>query len=362
MTTLTLPQIQGSNLLTHSRMSCFQSCPRKHYYRYVLGWTKDRESTPLRIGSAYHEALDLMAKGKTMDEAFDAIKHMYSELPGWVKTEDDLREWTYEMVTVIELINAYAWYYANDDTIVEYVASETSFRLPLVNPATGWQSTSKQIAGKIDKIVKLRDGRKAVMEHKTTSDDLGPDSDYWPRLRIDHQISRYIIAAREQGHDVQTVIYDVTRKPQIKPTAIALTDDEGIKIVLDASGQRARTKDGKKWRETADKDQGLVLQTRPMTPEEWGEKLRADIQDRPGRYFQRREIPRLESDLQEYRHDAWNTHQLILQCERTSYYPRNTAACINPYKCEFFEPCTGGHDSIDPPEGFKRAENLHPEL
>jgi integrase len=39
-------------------MTCFQSCPRKHYYKYVLGWSKTRESDALRIGSAVHTGLD----------------------------------------------------------------------------------------------------------------------------------------------------------------------------------------------------------------------------------------------------------------------------------------------------------------
>lgn len=51
----------GVNVLTNSRIRCFQTCRRKHFYRYELGLVRvdeeDRES--LFFGSLFHDLLDL---------------------------------------------------------------------------------------------------------------------------------------------------------------------------------------------------------------------------------------------------------------------------------------------------------------
>jgi hypothetical protein len=96
----------------------------------------------------------------------------------------------------------YQWRWAG--ARLEVVATEQAFRVPLVNPATGKATPTFELAGKIDGIVRLEDGRLAVKESKTCSEDLGADSDYWRRLRIDHQITLYMLAARRarvrRGH------------------------------------------------------------------------------------------------------------------------------------------------------------------
>jgi len=48
------------DLLTHSRMSCFRLCPRKHYYRYELAIKRREEvaSEALTFGTLWHEAMD----------------------------------------------------------------------------------------------------------------------------------------------------------------------------------------------------------------------------------------------------------------------------------------------------------------
>ena len=142
----------------------------------------------------------------------------------------------------------------------------------------------------------LEDGRIAVREFKLLGDDISQDSDLSRRLRIDHQISLYVYAARQLGFKVDTVLYDVTRKPIIKPTVIPLVDELGVNIILDGAGERVKTQKGT-WRTTADKEKGFVLQSRNMTASEWGEKLTDDICSRPEFYFARVEVPRLDSGV-----------------------------------------------------------------
>lgn len=356
-----MPKTIGLDLLTHSRTTCFKNCRRRHYFRYELGVRREYGSAPLRIGSAVHEALDVRAQGKTDDEAIEAAAKLYDESPVWIKTEQDQYDWYVEREKALRMVAAYFWYWAEDPT--DYVATEQSFALPLVNPETGRASTRYRLAGQVDKIARLADGRLAVMEHKTTSDPIqDADSDYWRRLRIDQQISLYMIAALDLGHDVATVVYDVIKKPASKPSLIPVLDDDGLKIVVDQDGERVALKSGKP-RQSGDKAKGYTLKTRRETPTEYGDRLTADIVARPEFYFQRREIPRVASDLDEFRAELWEMQNTIADARKTGRHFRNTSACFKPFPCEYFSLCFEG---IDPtkrlPDGFEIVDNVHPEL
>ena len=62
MSTVSLPQLQGLNVLTHSRMSTFKTCARKHQLAYELGIRPSRGARPLRMGAAVHVGRELFAK------------------------------------------------------------------------------------------------------------------------------------------------------------------------------------------------------------------------------------------------------------------------------------------------------------
>lgn len=351
----------GLNLLTHSRTTCFKNCRRRHYFQYELGVRRDRSSAPLRIGSAVHEGLDVRAQGKTVEESVEAAAALYDDVPAWVKTDEDVYDWQVEREKSLRMLAAYFWYWGDDP--VEYLATEQSFALPLINPATGGGSTRFRLAGQIDKVGKLPDGRLAVVEHKTTSDAIHDDADdYWRRLRIDQQISLYFIAARDLGFDVQTVLYDVIKKPAIKPSRIPVLDDDGLKIVEDQAGERVFLKNGKP-RQSASKADGFYLVTRRETPEEYGERLTDDITSRPEFYFQRREIPRLESDLEDFRAELWEMQKSIGDARRYGRHFRNTSVCFKPYPCEYFQLCFEGIDPTERlPDGFVFVDDVNPEL
>lgn len=50
----------GRNILTHSRLKCFQTCRRKHYYRYKLGIQRVNHQTSeaLQFGTIMHKGLE----------------------------------------------------------------------------------------------------------------------------------------------------------------------------------------------------------------------------------------------------------------------------------------------------------------
>ena len=343
-------------LLTSSRLACARSCQRKHYYRYELGLSRIRSADALRFGAAFHRGLESRNKGADEATAITQASAGYEQVPQWA----DPVEWAVERETLRSLLAGHFWRYSEDN--LQFVAVEQSFQTPLLNPGSGHPSRLFLAAGKIDGIVKLADGRLAVLEYKTAGEEIGPDSEYWLRLRCDPQISMYILGARAMGFDVSTVLYDVTRKPTISPKLIPTLDDQGRKIVLDANGKRVFKKDGTP-RESASTADGFVLQQKTESPEQYGERVLADIGERPDHYFSRREVPRLEEELAEFRLELWQQAQQLRDAQRSDRWFRNVGKMTCSY-CSFSSLCL---NSIQvnpdaPPAGYEVLADVHPEL
>lgn len=343
-------------ILTHSRLRTMRTCLRQAYYRYELGLSRSRTAAPLRLGSAFHVGLDRSNRGATQDEAIAAATSGYDQRPEWA----DEHEWEVERATVSAMLACHFWRYGADPLRV--IASELAYEMPLINPDTGRPSTRYTLAGKIDAIVRMPSGQTAVVEYKTTGESISPDSDYWPRLNCDPQLSMYVLAARHLGYETSTVLYDVTRKPSIAPRQIPILDETGAKVVLDASGERVYTGRGSP-RQTGDAAMGYVLQSRIESPVEFGERLTADMGERPEFYFARREVPRLEDELDDFRAELWQQARAHADCVRHGRWFRNVTQ-MNCAGCEFSQLCLHGVtvDPRNPPVGFVRLDEVHPEL
>lgn len=231
----------------------------------------------------------------------------------------------------------------------------------LVNPETAKRSRSFTLAGKLDVVATLN-GQVVLIDHKTTTQDVAdPDSMYWRQMVVESQPSHYMMLEWLNGRKIDGAVWDVVRKPAIKPTAIPLVDADGLKVVHDVEGNRVKTKDGKKWRESGDTAAGYVLQTRPQTVDEYEARLDEDIATRPEWYFFRRPVPRLDHEIVEHAQETWDIAQDLLVARREDRWPRNSGACIlynSP--CEYLGICSG----FDTPDSDKwqRRENVHPEL
>lgn len=313
----------GKQLLTHSRLACFRACPRRHLIRYELGIRPISDDLPRRVGSAYHAALDAADRGTDPAVAIAAL--------------DD----SYEAAMVAQMFIGHARHYA--DAWMEPVASEVEFDLPLINPETGAATPIWRMAGKIDSIVRLPDGRLALLEYKTTSRDFAPGADYWQRLHLDQQLSIYVIAARALGYDVQTCVYDVTRRPGQRP----------LKATPEAS--RKYTAKGALYANQRDADE---------TPEEYAARIVADIEARPEHYFARIEIARLDQDIAECAADLWDQQLALRECQRSRRWWRNPEACqtAGGMTCDYMPICINRDLADRTPDGYVRDTNPHPEL
>lgn len=363
-----LPQLVGSHLLTASRMQSFKTCPRLHYYRYELGLRPMDTAKPLRMGAAIHAGIDARARGKSTDAAiWDAIVG-YEKPPAWVNDDERRAAWLVEREVVARLLAGYWWYWERPEVpdairVATVIESEGMFKMPIRNPQTGRATPRFLNAGKRDGLVTLGDGRVAVRECKTAGEDIGPDSDYWKRLRIDAQISNYYITAQDQGRPVATVLYDVIRKPTIEPRLIPELDTDGHKIVTDvATGERVMLPNGKP-RQSGDSSKGWHVLTRRESDAEYGDRLTADIGARPEWYYQRREVPRLIDDLAEYRDELWQIQATIADAQRHGRWFRNSGACrVGNRTCEYLDPCSRNVGPGVVPDGFQIVTDIHPEI
>ncbi len=353
--------LNGFNVLTHSRMACFQACRRRHYFQYILG-VRRIPGEALRMGGAVHLALHLLKGGKTIEEAILAIRNNYRPLILQAEDAEAKERFELERMKCFRLVQGWQWRWQDAD--IGVVASELAFNMPIVNPETGRPTPSYTYSGRIDAIVRMRtSGRHLVEEHKTTGESLGLDGDYWKSLRLDAQISRYVLAAQGLGHPVQSVLYDVIRKPSISPlNSIPIRDANACKMVVDANGNRIFKPSGAP-RESADAKRGWFVQTRRESVDEYGLRLAKDIIARPTFYFARVEIPRLQSDIDEMQVEMWELQRDIRRAELKGVHYKNAGACRAPYSCPYLEICSTGTDlAVDTPEGFERVTNIHPEL
>lgn len=342
-------------LITVSEMRSYRSCPRHHRIKYQLGYRPVSEASPLSFGKLIHTGLETWWRIGRVDFPSDVRLARTLEsvcLPG--SAEDPFAQ-----VKVEELLRGYHCMWEDSTKIA--LAVEAEFRTRLRNPITGAPSHTFDLGGKLDLVV-AGVGHQWIVEHKTTSDDITLGSNYWRRLELDSQISHYYVGARALGYEPRGCVYDVIRKPLLRPSMVPVLDEEGRKIVLDACGERVRTKDGKKWRETGDTAQGYVLQVREETPDEFRRRLREDIASKPEQYFARGEVVRLEDDEREAAADAWQTAAMIREAGRLGRYPRNPDACSRWGRmCEYFEVCTRSA-SLKDESLFRRSEAMHEEL
>jgi hypothetical protein len=312
-------------VLTQSSLSTFRACPRLYAYKYEYGLRRQRDDEALRVGSAF--ALAVEAEGKGLDVQA-AIERGNLD--------------AYEMALVAAMFQTHIERWADDP--VEHVAAELEVSMPLVNPETGRQSPLWVVGLKIDRIVRLADGRLALREYKTTSRDFAPGSNYWTRLDLDAQLSLYVIGARRAGYDVATIQYDVTRRPRQRPLkATPETERKYVKTTgLLYANQRA-----------ADE-----------TPEEYAARVAGAMREDPSRYFARVEIARTDQDLEDFQHELWDQAQALSEAKRKERWYRNPSNCVSSTgrACDFLPICKFSNLDTRVPEGYRRVENVHEEL
>ena len=402
--------MQSKLKLSASSINAFKSCPIRFRNAYVLGIRPTEDTDALRIGTSWHELLEVASlepgspcpdpmcaddypenmpdcpicagTGHVPDDVMDAVIRLLDKRYADV-TMLDKQAREIERIKLLYALIGYRWYHNN--TISPAIAREEYFNLPLLNPDTGHPVPNVFITGKIDKLVTLDSGRLAVKEHKTTGSSLDSDSSYWAHLNMDTQTSIYIYAARRLQLEgklekygikatdplISEIEYDVHHKPQISPKMLTQGDskkfvEDGIYCgeefgiqhdyngdigTIGVNGAQVDIEPGKKEGTFAIRE----------TPEMYGARLLQDITERPKFYFECRSLVRTDPEMGAFEYELYDIAKDMMSKIRADRWWHNEQQCEATFKCDYCDSCYN-HISLDPtnpPAGMKcifRAE------
>lgn len=251
----------------------------------------------------------------------------------------------------------------------ETLSVEEELVADVVNPETGRPSTIFDHASKLDVVAMDRfNAEKIVVEHKSTSDDITPGSDYWKRLRIDSQVSKYLLTLRQKGdHSVRSCLYDVVAKPGTRPKEITKAD---VRRLADSGLYCGWTIPVDTWRAIqaiyeADKGkkggfQGTVHESDFLVL--YGIRLRSMMRSEPEAWFGRQPVTRTDEEVRDYAHELWNLTADVRNARKRQIAPKNTNACRTFNRlCQFFNVCTASED-VEDRSLWHRPESVHVEL
>jgi len=185
----------SKTVLTYSALSTFRNCRRKYFHRYVKSLRrKGMGARALFYGSIIHNALEMHYQGKSMEEILDYIYTVCKEDDTWIHA-------TAMMLGYMETYREEPW---------EVVSLEEEFQVPIINPETGHQSTTYELRGKVDGLVRHPDGSYSLLEHKTTSFDMGTFvQTLWTDFQTRLYQERY---GAFKDIEIKSVIFNILRK------------------------------------------------------------------------------------------------------------------------------------------------------
>lgn len=228
---------------------------------------------------------------------------------------------------------------------------EQVVHLPIVNPETGRASRTFTQAGKFDGIVRGY-GKRLLLEHKSASEDIAdPAATYWRRLAIDSQVSSYMLKSLQAGDKLDGALYDVIRKPSIRPKRLAKADLAEISTKGTYCGFEVER----------DEYEDVLRGQGDETPYLYALRVAREALTEPERYYQRRMIPRLDDDVAEYATELWAIADEIRLARLTGRHFRNSSACMEWGRpCEYLGICSG----YDQPDSgnWQRVADVHGEL
>lgn len=234
-----------------------------------------------------------------------------------------------------------------------YVALEVEKTLTcdLVNPDTGAKSRTFGLGGKLDVIADFT-GRMTLIDHKTTSMDIeAADAPYWRQLAVEGQASHYGILGWANGYKFDCTIWDAIKKPTISPKKLTKAERAHVLATGEYFGSKV----------SVASLESLQVEERE-TAELYEARLANDcLEVRPGYYFQRRPVPRVDFELIDYAKQLWDIAQDLIGTRAANRHHKNSGACMNyGTPCKFLGVCSG-HDTIES-ENWQKKQFTHNEL
>ncbi len=335
MTNATHSLIPVERLLTPSRVKSYSACPRRHHYSYTLGVRSAvNGSAATRFGTAAHAAIEAYWRERAADTPLTLTDEGHLVL--WPSVESALadhfdvvgEEAFIRLRALVELYCA-SW----NERAVEVLALERRFELPLLHPQSRKPHPYYWLGGKLDLLLRLEDGRVALIDHKTTSSDPGAGSDYRRRLLLDPQPTIYLAGCEALGNPADLVLYDVLVKPREE------------RLLATPADKRKYTKDGKLYAAQREHDESL---------DEFETRVRTKIFEHPSDYLTSFEVPKPTTELASMQRNLWAIASEMLRVEELGFARQNAGACFDYGGCEYLPVCTR-EANIDDPRLYVRV-------
>lgn len=210
--------------VSHSRVESFLKCRRKDYYGYELGLTRKDTSPALMYGTASHSVLEAFYRelvGLPAVDVFNGIEDdenwdraHTAAMAQLEKLELEGYEDPHNRVPLRDLIGVYLENEPFYQYGYEILAVEKAFNLKI--------SDELSYTFVIDLIVRDRQGRIAVVDHKNVYDFISEEA-----TRLLPQIPKYIGALRALGLPADYGIYNQLRTRKIKAPRL----DQQLKVL-----------------------------------------------------------------------------------------------------------------------------------
>jgi len=318
-------------ILTNTRLKEFRRCPQRHFFLYELGIDTVSRADALILGIGIHECLEIWWQTHKVGAN---IRDLYTTAAVAHPLSPELAAQCEAMIVGYD-----ARYGPSSDFFVT-IATEKEFCIPLRNPKSNGQSRTYMLSGKIDAIAqRVSDGALFIVEHKSSSSDISPGSEYWQRLTLDEQVSIYIYAARQIGYDVQGCVYDVLMKPPKRNLATPI-------------GKRKYKKDGYLYAKQRAEDESI---------DDYTLRILNLIKDDPSKYYRRGIVSRLDSEIEEFMYSVWLQAKMMTAYRHENTHPKDSGACYMYHRqCQFFDLCCNTA-SVDDARFYKK-DKIHGEL
>lgn len=297
--------------LTQSMLGNYLQCKRK-FLLTVNRWSYPSDVMKFWFGDMVHESLQQIYLLKQPPNFSDIERFTHKYFAEFMRQNPmlDRGAAAKDLMIAQILLDEYTKFYANDfkakQKRIEY--TEHTFDIKLR------YGLGHRLRGKIDLKFKDKNGDPWIMEHKTKSRI--DETSIVSRLSLDIQNLFYLIADEiETGKAAKGVLYNILRRPQNKP------------------GKNERL-------------------------QQFGERVRKEIQKDTEYYFIRYEIIYTQQDRERFRKDLdfilWEIHNTVL-----GTFPayKNPKSCIAEFKCPFLEAC-----STNSLIGYKQKDSLFTEL
>ena len=238
-----------TKILTSSEIRAWKECPLKWYFRYHEWLVPKVTAKPLTYGRGMHGLLEAHYSKSKAPDIGEVITSSWED-----------QEAGFIIASLSALFDAYV----EREPLKRYeiISVEDEFKIPLRTPS-GRHYSPYQLAGKCDLKVKDSAGNVWLVDHKTSASRLNAEM-----LMISDQMRYYVWAAHEQGINPAGIIYNLIRKPSIKP----------------------RIKD---------------------EPKDYERRLREDIEKRPLFYFQQEPIVCTQDDLDRIQSELWDLAHMV---------------------------------------------------